>query len=72
MASVLTKPGELYVYFDNGSRFTQIAIIISPATDLIMLLHYPAASSQKLSESWYFAFVRSTILHWRRLAAANV
>jgi hypothetical protein len=74
MASALTKPGELYVYFDNGAMKTprSFAIIISPVTDLIMLLYHPVVSSQKLSESWQLALVRGTVLHSLRLAATDV
>lgn len=66
MASALTKPGELYVYFDNGAT-KKLAIIISPVTDLIMLLYH-----QKLSESWQLTLVRGSVLHSLRLAAADV
>jgi hypothetical protein len=71
MASALTKPGELYAYFDNGAM-KKLAIIISPVTDLIMLLYHPVVSSQKLSGSWQLALVRGTVLHSLRLAATDV
>lgn len=66
MASALTKPGELYAYFDNGAM-KKLAIIISPVTDLIMLLYH-----QKLNESWQLTLVRGSVLHSLRLAAADV
>lgn len=66
MASALTKPGELYAHFDNGAM-KKLAIIISPVTDLIMLLYH-----HKLNESWQLTLVRGSVLHSLRLAAADV